>query len=291
MKKLNFIGVLIIISGIVFAGQLQWNSDLTFSHKYHIEEEGVECTECHTAVEESKLGADDLLPTMSTCFDCHEDEEDNCTFCHENTKNKRIILPRVTDYNPKFNHIKHADEGISCIKCHEGINNKESAAGSVHLPMMSDCMECHETPETIAGCYKCHTTNESLTPDNHAHSWKSQHGMESETGDQNCTSCHTKSYCVDCHQGANLFNESHAPEFIATHSISFSVRESDCQSCHQGLDNCRECHTQVNYVIPVDHLMPTWKGTLHSEEARADFDRCTVCHTPGEATCASCHNL
>ena len=291
MKKLYFIGGLIIISGIVVAGQLKWDSDLTFSHKYHIEEEGVECTDCHGAVEESTSGTDDLLPAMSTCFECHDDEEDNCSFCHKNAKDKRIILPRVVEYIPKFNHKKHAAEGISCNKCHADINTKETVQSGLHLPMMSDCMECHETPETIAGCYKCHTTNQTLLPDNHALSWKSQHGMESETGDQNCASCHTKSFCVDCHQGTNLLNESHAPEFISTHSLSFSVRESNCENCHQGLDDCRECHTQVNYVIPVNHSMPTWKGELHAQEGRADFDNCMVCHTQDETTCASCHNL
>jgi hypothetical protein len=291
MKKIIFIGGIIIICGIVIAGQIKWNSDLTFSHKYHIEEEGAECTDCHETVDESTSGADDLLPKMSACFECHDDVQDDCSFCHKNSKDKRIVLPRITTYSPKFNHKKHVDEGVSCIKCHTDINQKESVSAGVHLPVMSDCMNCHETPATIAGCYKCHTTNETLTPESHAQAWISQHGMESEAGDQTCNSCHTKSYCIDCHNGANLFNQSHAPEFISSHSISFSVRESNCQNCHQGLDDCRECHTQVNYVIPVSHSMPTWKGELHAQEGREDFDNCMVCHTPGEATCVSCHNL
>ncbi len=291
MKKLYFIGAIIVLWGVLIAGQIKWNSDLIFSHKYHIEEEGVECTDCHQTVDESTTGTNDLLPKMSTCFDCHEDAQDDCSMCHENSKEKRIVLPRIEKYSPKFNHKRHIIEGVSCLKCHEGINEKESVSGNIHLPVMVDCMNCHETPATIAGCYKCHATNETLTPDNHAQAWISQHGMESETGDQTCNSCHKKSYCIDCHNGANLFNQAHAPEFISTHSISFSMRESNCENCHQGLDYCRECHTQVNYVIPANHSLPSWSGELHAQEGRADFDNCMVCHTQGEATCASCHNL
>jgi hypothetical protein len=291
MKKIYFIGICIMAVGIVLAGRIKQKSDLIFSHKYHAEEAGAECTDCHQTAEESLLGTDDLLPAMTTCFDCHEDEEDNCSFCHRNRKEERIILSRIDNYSPKFNHKKHADEGIDCISCHEGIEGKDLSADERHLPVMSDCMKCHETPQTIAGCYKCHTTNQSLKPDNHSFSWKYQHGMESESGERSCSNCHTETYCTDCHHGSNLFNESHAPGFIATHAISYGVRESNCENCHQGLDDCRECHTQVNYVIPVNHTMPAWRGVLHAEEGRADFDNCMVCHTQDEATCSSCHNF
>ena len=123
--------------------------------------------------------------------------------------------------------------------------------------------------------------------------WSKNHGKFKEAGSSNCTTCHTQNYCIDCHKGENLFGESHPPEFILTHSMSFLARESDCQACHKDRDFCVECHTEVNYVVPATHGLFNWKpwisGSLHIIEGKLNSDYCGVCHIEADPSCTGCH--
>jgi hypothetical protein len=270
------------------AASVEWNSDLIFSHKLHVQDLGAECAACHEGALTSQSGLDDLLPEMETCYNCH-DEDMDCAACHEQPDDP-VLLPRIDTYNEKFNHEVHAENDIDCAKCHAGVEGKEVVTSGVHLPDMDNCMQCHQTPAKIEGCYLCHTRDEQLIPADHSGDWTQSHGMYSESGAQNCNSCHRETYCTDCHQGENLMNEAHPPNFIATHPTSYAIGESDCASCHQGRDYCIECHMEVNRVLPANHMMPDWNGHEHAREARANFDNCVVCHTENDMSCQTCHN-
>jgi hypothetical protein len=284
MKLKIVMGLLLL--GLVIAGSIQWESDLIFSHKQHAEDVGAECDACHAAAYTSVSGTDDLLPPMETCYDCH-DTEMACTGCHQRDDDP-ILLPRITDYSPKFNHKVHVENGMNCLTCHEGIEQQVHVNEGIHIMDMDGCMTCHQTPAELAGCYLCHLETENLVPVNHAESWNQMHGMVSETGANNCQSCHLQSYCIDCHQGENLHNQTHPAEFLATHAISWQVREMECSSCHTR-NYCIECHVEVNRVIPVNHLMAGWSGKEHAFEARRNAENCSVCHTQGDVVCGQCH--
>jgi hypothetical protein len=277
--KTNYIVIILLLLGLLYAGTLSWESDLVFSHKYHAQEVGAECSDCHSKALESISGRDDLLPEMETCYNCH-DEEMACKACHQQGE-EPTLLPRLTTYNPDFNHKRHQEKDIACKTCHNGIANKETVTSGTHLPDGKICSDCHSTSSELT---------QILKPRDHSEFWLQIHGMFSETGSQTCSSCHTDAYCIDCHQGENLLNQSHSPDFIAAHGISYTLRESDCATCHQGKDYCIECHREVNNVIPPTHLMPDWKGPLHSQEARKDFDYCSVCHEQDDISCIECHN-
>jgi hypothetical protein len=277
--KTNYIIIILLLLGLLYAGTLSWDSDLVFSHKYHVQEVGAECSDCHSKAQESTSGKDDLLPEMETCYTCH-DEEMACTACHKQGE-EPLLLPRITLYNSEFNHSLHQKKNISCLSCHRGVDTKEKVTSGIHLPDGKICSDCHSASTQLT---------QKLKPRDHSEFWLQIHGTFSETGSQNCSSCHTDAYCIDCHQGENLLNQSHPAEFIATHGISYTLRESDCAGCHQGKDYCIECHREVNNVSPSTHLMPDWKGPLHSQEARKDFDYCSVCHTQDDIACIECHN-
>lgn len=285
MKKLSIF--FLILTGTIFATFINWESDLVFSHKFHAEDAEAECSDCHSKATESITGADDLLPEMETCYSCH-DEDMDCESCHLNGE-EPIILPRIQNYSEKFNHKIHAKNEISCEKCHAEVLVKEEVNSGLHLPIMDDCMTCHETPTDFSGCYLCHTNSEILKPGDHVATWKVNHGLfaESET---NCESCHTDSYCIDCHQGENLSSQAHPTDFIITHGMSFLMRETDCETCHQSVEYCIECHVEVNYVVPVNHRVEGWNGHKHAEEARMNYETCSVCHVSGEERCSDCHN-
>ncbi len=278
----------LFLAGLLIAGSGLQNPDHKFSHKFHAEEAGADCDACHGTAMESLTGADNLYPDHENCYACHDEDDTECGYCHKNADDP-VALKRVENYSLKFNHKQHMDQDLECLTCHAGIDQKDDAAGAMHLPDMDHCMSCHETPSELDGCYSCHETDESLKPTDHGIAWAESHGMYSETGNQNCQSCHQRSYCTECHQGKNLFNESHPPEFIATHSLSYISREINCTSCHQTRDYCIDCHVNVNYVIPANHVLPDWNSTGHAQEARMDYDRCSVCHVQGDPSCSTCH--
>lgn len=269
-------------------------SDLIFSHELHVIEHEAECTTCHPAATTSVSGKDDLLPKGKLCFQCHDevdctggDKADaKCSFCHTKTE-KTGFMPRISDYSEKFNHKLHIEKGAKCETCHAGVERKKTIAG-LHLPDMDKCMTCHSVPQTVAGCVKCHTESDELRPADHTNLWLANHGRFSESKSGNCMSCHTESYCMDCHKGENLANQSHPPQFIMTHSISYMMRESNCMSCHNDMQYCIECHTQVNYIKPISHTAFNWIA-IHQKEAKPSRDLCVVCHSVDDRTCARCH--
>jgi hypothetical protein len=283
----NFTILFLIVAGTILASSIKWESDLVFSHKFHAEEAEAVCSDCHAKALESVTGKDDLLPAMETCYSCH-DEDMACESCHLQGEDP-ILLPRIETYSEKFNHKIHAENNIGCEDCHTDVVKKENVNSGLILPIMDDCMSCHETPSELSGCYSCHTEQENLIPQDHTSLWLKNHGLFSESN-ENCQSCHVESYCIDCHQGENTMAQSHPADFIITHGMSFLVKESDCESCHQSVDYCIECHVQINYVVPVNHRMEDWRGYKHAEEARMNFETCSVCHVPGEESCSECHN-
>ncbi len=285
--KMKIIAILGFM-GLVLASAINWDSDLIFSHKFHTEEADANCNDCHAKAAESQNAADDLLPDMETCYNCHDEEDTDCTSCHKNGE-EPVLLPRINNCITHFSHKAHIDRDTECETCHSGISAKEFVTEGMHLPTMETCMNCHDVPQTTEGCYLCHDKNESIIPANHMENWKRSHGSYAETGSENCNSCHQKSYCIDCHQGDNLMNQSHPAEFILTHSASYLTRESSCFTCHQNTNYCIECHTTINYIVPMNHSAPDW-ASQHAVEARIDYDRCTVCHTSGDDACIQCHN-
>lgn len=288
-KTITLFSILALLPIMVIVTLLANNNseepDLIFSHKYHIEELGAECISCHPGVEESTTGADDLLPKEETCLNCHDRDDMGCEACHKSGKNPEL-LPRITNYSKKFSHAKHIEEGTECAECHAGVEKKETAAGN-HIPGMDNCMMCHETPSETEGCYLCHEKDYELIPLSHNDMWKANHGNFAENGFSDCSMCHTEQYCTDCHLGENLFGQSHPPDFIMTHSISYMARESDCVSCHGGYDFCIECHMEINFVKPMTHI-GNWISA-HADEARMNPDNCVVCHTENDLTCLKCH--
>lgn len=60
-----------------------WFAGAIFTHKPH---QAVACTECHSKALESKATADVLLPSITTCQQCHRSQNPsaaaNCTECH-----------------------------------------------------------------------------------------------------------------------------------------------------------------------------------------------------------------
>src|SRR3990170_1032690 len=211
------------------AGQEEDRSKLIkFSHKYHMQDVGASCQDCHTSAKTSKRSSDNLLSKQADCATCHEDQvKNNCTFCHVDEKN---FVPFA---NPPreliFSHEKHAGElNVKCETCHQGLEKVEYASAA-NLPSMAACNACHDNKQAANVCESCHTNFTSLLPSDHkVGNFRKEHRQLARVGsfDVSCQTCHSQSFCQDCHEGANIVNFSNRKDPITTPSAKSSADDT-----------------------------------------------------------------
>ena len=140
---------------------------VSFSHKVHAGELGMDCRFCHNMVEKSWFSN---VPAASTCMKCHtkvlakdsrlapvrasfygedanhdgelqKDEDKN-----GNGKNDRPALPWVQIHKTPdyvyFDHSVHVTRGISCVKCHGRVDQMDEVRQAKSLSM-AFCLDCH----------------------------------------------------------------------------------------------------------------------------------------------------
>lgn len=270
--------------------------ELTFSHQYHIEEEELECGDCHD-VEESTTGLDNLLPSMEVCSDCHEVEEpDECGMCHTNVDDAREV-PRIDTYSVKFSHQKHLDNDLDCANCHAAVAQKAVVEPFI-LPTMVACVGCHEDRGVVQECATCHLPDERLRPLSHAPNFTHTHGDLARhdaltiDAEKTCQTCHSDDFCQDCHEGDNLDRLTHPLNFAFTHALEAQANEKTCVTCHTEPLFCIDCHRD-NQVLPHTHTAG-WANTLdggrHRLEALSDLSSCISCHEDdADRVCQPCH--
>ncbi len=184
-----------------------------FSHGIHLAA-NLKCTACHEAALTSTRADDHLLPTPAACMPCH--------------KTAVIGLPPATRV-AHFNHQLHAklgnvgpviaaaidkktylgspptglraqlDTGNPCEACHRGL--EASGTSATHMPLMADCLVCHNQIDPPYSCETCHAKGAALKPANHTPDFLDAHttgklGLDEAT----CAVCHGRHFrCMGCH--------------------------------------------------------------------------------------------
>jgi hypothetical protein len=307
------------------------SSGIKFSHKTHVGDVGAECIACHPGAPASTLSADKLGSSHESCTTCHEEQVINdCAYCHTDPDN--IVAGPVMDREIIFAHNQHvAMAGVECTTCHAGIENVDLGS-SMPLPAMATCNTCHNDRKATNACESCHTDFVNLFPADHSESnFLRNHKDMTRLGalDASCQTCHTETFCQQCHQGAGLkgftkrdltteprgktstrdgkdqmvLQNAHELNYRFTHGFDAKSRQSDCASCHVQETFCVECHqaggniTQLTFK-PASHAVPGFTtlgpgsgGGLHADEARRDIETCMSCHNVegADPTCMTCH--
>lgn len=289
MKKPIIIFVFIsLLSTSYVASQ---DVELIFSHKLHAEDVEAGCTDCHQTAGESEQPSDNLLPTMETCYTCH-DEDTDCGLCHKDPDNA-VVYPRITEYIWKFSHAKHANQDVECTVCHVGVESSSNIFDR-HLPSMAACQECHNNLEQDNYCQMCHSKGENLVPLDHRLDWVTAHGISSQLEKNSCEQCHAEKQCLDCHDKDNLDHKVHPLNFVNNHSIQAKNKNEQCYTCHEEQASCVECH-RSQLVMPRNHSTAAWTnastGGRHARQAKMDLDNCLSCHNDNYTSpiCAECH--
>jgi len=157
--------IIILILIIVFVsassrGKIE--QPIQYNHKVHIEEAGLECTDCHQYVENYARAT---IPNIKVCVDCHSDEPltnsiEEKKLLNYISSNKRIPWVQIY-YVPNhvyFSHRRHVKIGeIKCIECHGDVANlTEPAPFQLVKISMNNCIECHDKHDVINDCIGCH---------------------------------------------------------------------------------------------------------------------------------------
>ena len=135
---------------------------LEFPHNiHHINEIGIECSECHTGVTQ---GARAGLPSVNFCMTCHEnvgnDEDPRIQMLRSTAeRGEDLQWQRVYGFleesHVRFNHAPHIRAGVDCAMCHGDVTQM-TVAERVVDHKMGFCISCHEQKGASNDCLTCH---------------------------------------------------------------------------------------------------------------------------------------
>jgi hypothetical protein len=119
-----------------------------FSHAVHVDQVGLDCRYCHSAVERSWYSN---VPAANTCMNCHNQvlkDDPRLALVRQSAATGKPIpwvqIHKVPDF-VYFNHSVHVNRGISCVHCHGEIHKMDEVRHAKTLSM-AFCLECHREP-------------------------------------------------------------------------------------------------------------------------------------------------
>jgi nitrate/TMAO reductase-like tetraheme cytochrome c subunit len=201
-----------------------------FDHERHVLLAGLNCTDCHTSLEEH---GGTKLEGLASCNACHHRriEPMNCARCHAGAGGAPAELREHPTGD--FPHTAHMEAGLECSLCHQ------PPAMSVTELRCETCHESHHQPD--AACISCHRERA-----------KPKHALA--FAHLQCTQCHgdkatgltrwTRQVCTVCHTDRVEHN---AP--------------ADCHLCHEmpPLDGSARADTtssMPNGLVPMPRGQP-----------------------------------
>lgn len=131
-----------------------------FNHRLHVEDEGMDCTECHMSVETETFAG---LPDAGLCSLCHAEllgngrEEQKLVALIQ--EDEPLVWKSLFREAPHvfFSHRRHVSvAGLDCTVCHGDFAANERPPLSAELIRMQDCIACHEQEGASADCSQCH---------------------------------------------------------------------------------------------------------------------------------------
>jgi len=123
-----------------------------FPHSVHVDQLGLDCRYCHSAVEKSWYSN---VPAANTCINCHGPKNGNILGADPRLAAVRdsfetgkpvawVQIHKLPDY-AFFNHSVHVNRGVSCVHCHGQINKMVEVSHAKSLSM-AFCLDCHRNP-------------------------------------------------------------------------------------------------------------------------------------------------
>ncbi len=120
-----------------------------FSHRHHVDDDGIDCRYCHGGVEQTAFAG---LPPLSTCMGCHAqlftDQQALRPLLDAWERGTPLAWNRVNQLPGfvYFNHGVHVAKGVGCASCHGDVASMPRVARMRPLTM-AWCLDCHRQPE------------------------------------------------------------------------------------------------------------------------------------------------
>ncbi len=306
---------------------------------------GVPCAQCHLPLAEAAElpaeriaafpipddhAAEDYIAAhgelaeadAARCTVCHARE--SCTRCHVNAEDVPVIRDLPAD--PRVAELMAGRPGEWPIPESHASADWRFSHGVAAEESIASCSNCH-VKESCAGCHGAATDRIAaglpdrrpggpagaqvavVRPPGHTPGFSSEHGTAAALGLPECSSCHTESYCSDCHDGPTapgLAGRSaagpslqsaagfHPANFVVRHGAETYAGLTECGSCHSTEVFCRDCHQQLGIgqgAITTSgafhDAQPLWLLS-HGRAARQGLESCASCHA--QQSCLRCHS-
>jgi hypothetical protein len=157
--KLAVIGVFVAFVGACFAWRAvvtdphrleePVNQPVPFSHKHHVDDDGIDCRFCHASVETSAFAG---MPPIATCMTCHSQLFSDAPMLKPVRDSWKSGVPlqwnrvyQLPDF-VYFNHSIHIAKGVGCVSCHGRIDQMPLTRRVASLSM-AWCLDCHRDPQ------------------------------------------------------------------------------------------------------------------------------------------------
>lgn len=137
------------------------NQPIQYNHKKHVQELGMECTECHRYAK-SMVRA--TIPNIEVCQDCHSEPMTESAEEQKLVKyiidNEKIPWKKIYRVKPHvyFSHRRHTVLAeLDCSVCHGDVSEMERPFTRQPVRVsMNNCMKCHENNNVDNDCTRCH---------------------------------------------------------------------------------------------------------------------------------------
>lgn len=167
----NWLRLLVAATAVAFLAILAWGlapardpiiQPISYNHNLHVEEEGLECIDCHHSVEDAPFAT---IPNLQLCLDCHDTEplsespEEQKLIAHIE-EDERIDWNRIYTVpdHVYFSHRRHVTLGeLECSTCHGNVSERTKPQEAPATPLtMEWCMDCHKQNQVTNDCLACH---------------------------------------------------------------------------------------------------------------------------------------
>jgi hypothetical protein len=303
-------------------------SNLRFDHVDHVTEvreqgDSTACSDCHADPGAAWMSV--RPPTAPQCLACHEIVAEHyaapdsaCAQCHVPlVEAVRLTRGDVAEFPTPPSHESDGfgGEGHGELAEPDGATPEAIAASCATCHAREFCIQCHvDAPEQtiIQGLRPderslTHEATLAAPADHDDPGFSSFHAAAARSAPLDCSTCHTRESCVQCHVSTPYVADSLYPAGVGrsvgaevartpppTHDFGFrdlhgpdaASTPATCAGCH-ARESCLDCHrpsagASTSGYHPSDYL------SRHPTAAYTRETSCSDCHND-RGFCASCH--
>ncbi len=163
-----------------------------YSHRVHVDQLGMDCRYCHSAVESADVAN---IPATETCMNCHTivRPQSIALLPVRDSFSSGESIPWVKVHNlpdyVQFSHAVHLDAGVGCQTCHGRVDQMDVVRLEEPLSM-GWCLECHREPELYLRPTDEVTTMGYVHSGDYIQRNLERIGTEAIQPPTNCSACH-----------------------------------------------------------------------------------------------------